>query len=149
MLITGFLELFMYDDRRMDRQVQWFLVVCFVSLVGASCARLTGWMGGTPKSGDCFYGVASWYGREFHGRKTANGERYNMYDHTAAHRTLPFGTVVLVTNLRNGRKTKVRINDRGPWIRGREIDLSYQAARDIGILNSGVEKVFIEVLSVR
>jgi rare lipoprotein A len=149
MVFAKAIGVFMYGNTRMDRQIRWFLVVFFVSVIGASCARLTGWVGGPPKPGDCFYGVASWYGREFHGRKTANGERYNMYDHTAAHRTLPFGTLVRVTNLRNGRKTKVRINDRGPWVRGREIDLSYQAARDIGILNSGVEKVFIEVLSVR
>ena len=71
-----------------------------------------------------------------------------MNSHTAAHRKLPFGTRVKVTNLRNGRKTVVRINDRGPWVRGREIDLSYAAARDLGMLETGLEKVHIEVLSM-
>ena len=90
--------------------------------------------------------VASWYGWEFHGRKTANGETYNMYDHTAAHKTLPFGTLIRVTNLRTGRQKIVRINDRGPFIAGRDIDLSYATARDLGMLDSGVEKVRLEIL---
>lgn len=94
------------------------------------------------------HGVASWYGREFHGRHTANGEVYNMHAHTAAHRTLPFGTIVRVTNLRNGRQALVRINDRGPFVPGREIDLSYGAARDLGMLEAGVVKVRLDVLSV-
>jgi len=99
------------------------------------------------KSQKTIYGVASWYGKEHQGRKTANGERFNMYAHTAAHRSLPFGTKVRVTNLRNNRQTIVRINDRGPYVRGREIDLSYAAARDLGMLETGVEKVRIDVLS--
>ena len=92
------------------------------------------------------HGVASWYGWDFQGRKTANGETYNMYDMTAAHRTLPFGTMVRVTNLRNGRQRIVRINDRGPFIAGREIDLSYATARDLGMLDTGIEKVLMEIL---
>jgi rare lipoprotein A (peptidoglycan hydrolase) len=92
------------------------------------------------------HAVASWYGWEFHGRKTANGETYNMYDHTAAHKTLPFGTIVRVTNLRTGRQKVVRINDRGPFIAGRDIDLSYATARDLGMLESGVEDVRLEIL---
>ncbi len=91
--------------------------------------------------------VASWYGWDFHGRKTANGEVYNMYDHTAAHKTLPFGTIVRVTNLSNGRQATVRINDRGPFIHGRGIDLSYATARDLGMLESGIEKVRLEIIS--
>lgn len=78
-------------------------------------------------------GVASWYGPGFHGRRTANGERYDMNELTAAHKTLPFGTQVLVRNPRNGKEVVVRINDRGPYVAGRVIDLSKAAARAVGI----------------
>ena len=88
-------------------------------------------------------GKASWYKM---GKVTANGERYNPKGLTAAHRTLKFGTKVLVTNLRNGRRVVVRINDRGPFIRGRIIDLSLGAARKIGMAHAGVAKVKVEVL---
>jgi rare lipoprotein A len=91
-------------------------------------------------------GVASWYGNEFHGRKTASGERFNQEAMTAAHRTLPFGTVVRVEHLDSGRDIKVRINDRGPFVRGRIIDLSKGAARELGMLNQGIAKVRVEVL---
>ncbi|NEP12182.1 MAG: septal ring lytic transglycosylase RlpA family protein [Symploca sp. SIO2C1] len=91
-------------------------------------------------------GIASWYGPGFHGRKSASGERFNQNALTAAHRTLPFGTNVLVTNLNNGRSVIVRINDRGPFIRGRVIDLSVAAARVIGMLDSGVAPVNVQVL---
>ena len=86
-------------------------------------------------------GTASWYGRPYHGRKTSNGERYNMNKLTAAHKTIPFGTVVEVVNLDNGRRVKVRINDRGPFVRGRIIDLSRKAAKQIGVFESGIAKV--------
>lgn len=92
-------------------------------------------------------GVASWYGPGFHGRRTANGERFNQNDLTAAHRSLPFGTRVRVTNLRNGQSVVVRINDRGPFSRGRVIDLSAQAARLIGVHSSGVAPVVLDILS--
>ncbi len=91
-------------------------------------------------------GQASWYGEDYHGRTTANGERYNMYALTAAHRTLPFNTRVRVTNLKNGRRVVVRINDRGPWIRGRVIDLSYEAARRIRMVEDGLVPVIVEVI---
>jgi len=91
-------------------------------------------------------GIASWYGEDYHGRKTANGEVYDMYAMTAAHRTLPFHTRVRVTNLENGKKTEVRINDRGPFIAGRIIDLSYSGARAIGMLGSGTAKVTLEAI---
>jgi rare lipoprotein A len=93
-----------------------------------------------------FQGIASFYGRDFHGRPTATGERFNSEAMTAAHRSLPFGTRVRVTNTRNGRSVVVRINDRGPYIRGRVIDLSTGAARIIGMIGSGVAPVKIEVL---
>ncbi len=91
-------------------------------------------------------GKASWYGPGFHGRRTANGERFNQNDLTAAHRSLPFGTQVKVTNLRNGRSVVVRVNDRGPFSRGRIIDLSKAAARIIGVFQSGTAPVLLEVL---
>lgn len=93
-------------------------------------------------------GVASYYGREFHGQKTASGERFDMYDLTAAHRTLPFGTRLRVTNLTNGRQVIVRVNDRGPFVKGRIIDLSYAAARELGMIGTGTAWVKIKVLSL-
>ena len=102
---------------------------------------------GTPGRGHTETGMASWYGKKFHGRKTANGERYNMNALTAAHRTLPFGTVVRVTNLDNGRSVVVRINDRGPFKKGRIIDLSRKAARELDMIGPGVVKVRLKVTS--
>jgi len=89
---------------------------------------------------------ASWYGPGFHGRLTASGEVFNQYSMTAAHKSLPFGTRVRVTNLYNGRSTVVRINDRGPFIGGRVVDLSMAAAERIGMISSGTAPVSIQVL---
>ena len=91
-------------------------------------------------------GIASWYGKDFHGKKTSNGEIYNMYAMTSAHKTLPLGTHVRVHNLQNGKKIDVRVNDRGPFVRGRIIDLSYTAANKIGIVGPGTADVEIYVL---
>lgn len=91
-------------------------------------------------------GVASYYGRRFHGRRTANGERFNMNAMTAAHKTLPFGSKVRVTNPRNGKSVIVRINDRGPFIRGRTIDLSRAAAKRIGMISRGHARVNLELV---
>src|SRR5881409_2744389 len=91
-------------------------------------------------------GVASWYGPGFHGNRTANGEIYDQYELTAAHPSLPLGTRVMVTNLENGRAVQVRVNDRGPFVDGRAIDLSYAAARTIGMVGPGTVRVRIEVL---
>ena len=91
-------------------------------------------------------GLASWYGGKFQGRLTANGERFDTNELTAAHRTLPFDSEVLVTNTRTGRSVVVRINDRGPFVDGRVIDLSRAAASRIGIVSSGVGPVQLEVL---
>ncbi len=93
-----------------------------------------------------YSGMASWYGPGFHGRQSASGEAFNQYALTAAHRTLPFGTQVRVTNLNNGRQVVVRINDRGPFSHGRIIDLSAGAAREIGLQNAGVGPVQVDVL---
>lgn len=92
-------------------------------------------------------GVASYYGPGFHGRRTANGETFNMNAMTAAHRTLPFGTLVKVTNLSNGKSTIVRVNDRGPYVGNRVIDLSVAAAKEIGSTGSGTARVNLEVLN--
>lgn len=94
-------------------------------------------------------GKASWYGPRFHGRKTASGEIFNQHELTAAHRSLPFGTRVRVTNLKNGRSVVVRINDRGPYAKGRLIDLSRAAAKHLGMLDSGVAQVRLERLASR
>lgn len=91
-------------------------------------------------------GIASWYGGKFHGRRTASGEVYDMYELTAAHRTLPFGTVVRVTHLENRRAVEVRITDRGPFVKGRIIDLSYAAAKRIDMVREGVARVKLVVL---
>ncbi len=94
-------------------------------------------------------GTASWYGEYFEGRATASGEPYNMYDLTAAHPTLPLGSWVRVTNLHNGRVVYVRINDRGPIIPGRIIDLSFGAARVLNFENQGLQRVRLDVVSQR
>lgn len=91
-------------------------------------------------------GVASYYGEEFHGRPTTSGEPYNMNDLTAAHPTLPIGTLVKVTNLANNKSVIVRVNDRGPFKKNRIIDVSYQAAKQLGFLNDGTALVKIEVI---
>ena len=92
-------------------------------------------------------GLASWYGPGFHGKKTANGETYNQYAFTAAHRRLPLGTRVQVTNIETGQAVAVRINDRGPFVEGRIIDLSFAAAKRIGVYAPGTAPVRVEVLS--
>lgn len=93
-------------------------------------------------------GIASWYGPNFHAKRTANGETYDMYDLTAAHRTLQIPSIVKVTNLENGRSIKVRINDRGPFARDRVIDMSKRGAELLGYINQGTARVRIEVLPV-
>ena len=91
-------------------------------------------------------GVASWYGGHFHGRKTSNGETYDMHAPTAAHKTLPMNVYVRVTNLANGRQSVVRINDRGPFVKGRVIDLSYLTAKELDVVGPGTAPVRIEAL---
>lgn len=92
-------------------------------------------------------GIASWYGSYFHGKRTSNGERYDMHADTAAHKTLPMNTMLLVRNLENGRETVVRINDRGPFVRGRILDLSYGSAKKLGIIKKGTAKVRITAMA--
>ncbi len=107
--------------------------LCFVCLAAEAPARETG--------------IASWYGRAFHGRRTANGERFNMYAMTAAHKALPFGSVVRVRQTGSGHSVVVRINDRGPFVEGRIIDLSRSAAQSLGM--EGISRVSLEVVAGR
>lgn len=98
-------------------------------------------------TGNAQTGTASWYGPNFHGRRAADGSVYDMHKLTAAHKTLPFGTLLRVTNLRNGRSVVVRVTDRGPFIRGRILDVSYAAACRLGMVESGLARVRIEVVT--
>lgn len=136
-----------------------FVVVFAVMLIVAGCASDVVYKNNTRsytvagktyqplKSADGYYetGIASWYGKKFHGRKTASGERYNQNKMTAAHKTLPFGTRLLVKNLENGKRVSVVINDRGPFSKGRIIDVSRAAAKKLDMINSGTARVQIRV----
>lgn len=102
----------------------------------------------SPKPGTVQRGIASWYGEPFHGRPTASGEIYDMHGLSAAHKELPLGTRIAVRNLENGRELEVRVNDRGPFIRGRVLDLSFGAAKRLGMVEDGLAKVEIRVLSI-
>ncbi len=101
-----------------------------------------------PSNGYTQKGMASWYGRDWDGRPTADGERFHMNQLTAAHRTLPFNTIVQVENLNNGRTVQVRINDRGPYTGGRIIDLSEAAAHELAVGGAGVVPVELEVIQL-
>jgi rare lipoprotein A len=103
----------------------------------------------TPQASSFSYrerGIASWYGEDFHGKPTANGECYNMYAFTAAHKTLPLPTIARVTNLENSRSVIVKINDRGPYVGSRLIDLSYAAAQSLGVVGNGTAPVLVEAI---
>lgn len=114
---------------------------------GGACTRIRPDLAEPPgPGGHVLSGIASWYGPDFHGRPTSSKEIYDMNDMTAAHKTLPFGTWVLVTNVDNGRSVAVRINDRGPFVAGRVIDLSYAAARMLGVVGPGTAPVRLELL---
>ena len=125
------------------------VLLCFL-IIGCGSKRDYGsYDYGDPKSVDGYTqtGIASWYGDKEHRNKAASGETFNRYAYTAAHKTLPFGTVVRVTNLENGMDVVVKINDRGPFIRGRIIDLSYSSAKSIDLVRTGTAKVKVEVIS--
>ena len=111
-------------------------------------APLVAHLSDPPKPIKTWVGNASWYGPEFDGKKTANGERFDAESLTAAHPNLPFGSLVRVVNTRSGKFEVVRINDRGPYQEGREIDVSYRVARKIGLLDSGVSQVRLELMQL-
>jgi rare lipoprotein A len=114
-----------------------------MALLGLLCLDI---LGCSKEPTHSLQGVASWYGYPHHGRLTASGGRFNMYELTAAHRTLPLGTRLQVTNLGNGRAVIVTITDRGPFVKRRVIDLSYAAAREIGMIGPGTAPVQLEIL---
>ncbi|MFQ6117569.1 MAG: septal ring lytic transglycosylase RlpA family protein [Candidatus Bipolaricaulia bacterium] len=120
------------------REILVFGVAAFVLALGLVAALVA----------NSYYevGIASWYGPGFHGNRTANGETYDMYAMTAAHKTLPFGTIVKVVDLETQRSVIVRINDRGPFIKGRIIDLSYAAALELGMVRKGITKVGLKIV---
>ncbi len=122
-----------------------FYIFPLVLLVLSGCA---GYSKRALSSGGCSgeERLASWYGKDFHGRKTSSGETYDMHGFSAAHKTLPFGTLLRVTECRSGRTVQVRVNDRGPFVEGRELDLSYGSAKVLGIITEGVARVNIQVV---
>jgi rare lipoprotein A len=126
----------------------WIAVVALTATL-AGCATTRAPVRTRPAAppGMVETGEASWYGERHQGRRTANGELYDMYRLTAAHPALPLGTKVLVTNLQNGRSVEVRVNDRGPTVAGRIIDLSYAAAQRLGAIAAGTIPVSVRVLS--
>lgn len=127
--------------------VRGFCAAALMVLVGCSSTpKQGGYTSGGSASGHRESGMASYYGNEFSGRKTTNGERFDQAKLTAAHRTLPFGTHVKVTNTQNGRSVVVRVNDRGPFAKGRVIDLSSSAFKSIAYLGAGVIPVNIQAI---
>jgi rare lipoprotein A len=123
------------------------LLTIAIAMFAASCGHKKVKVAKPPKIGSSESGIASWYGHPYHGRRAANGEVYDMEKLTAAHRTYPFETWVRVKNLSNDRTVDVRIQDRGPFIRGRIIDLSKAAAREIDLLGPGITKVKLTVIA--
>jgi rare lipoprotein A len=120
--------------------------ILILALCLGACSALSAKEKTSHKHIHATVGIASFYGTKFQGRRTANGEIFNTIEMTAAHRTLPFGTQLRVTNLRNGKSVVVRVNDRGPHLRGRIIDLSKAAAKKIGITRTGTARVKLEIL---
>lgn len=120
--------------------IKFCVILCLLFL--ASCAST----GRIEYGEESDYGIASWYGSELNGKRTASGERFDMYGMTCAHRSFAFGTRLRVTNPENNKSVIVTVNDRGPFVRGRDLDLSYGAAKKIGIIRQGVGRVKIERL---
>lgn len=129
---------------RLSQPYMWALVVTGSVLMGG-CAGLTKGQADLD-IGMKERGIASWYGDDFHGWVTASGEIYDMHTLTAAHRTLPLGTIVRVTNVVNGRHVVIRINDRGPYVNGRILDVSYAAAKRLDMLRDGISAIQLEVV---
>jgi rare lipoprotein A len=137
----------------MNRRLSFLLTLALVVLFGGCGKKKIAAPPPAPAAaqvrvGDEETGTASWYGHPYHGRRASSGEIYDMEQLTAAHRTLPFGTVVEVRNLDNDRTVSVRINDRGPFVEGRIVDLSHAAAREIGMLGPGTARVRLRVASL-
>ena len=141
----------MHRSNRQCRCFLWLGLLLLLLLAGCGKRRLLVPVPGAPDlrvARSEIFGIASWYGHPFHGERTSNGEVYDMDGMTAAHRTLPFQTVVRVHNLDNGKKTQVRVNDRGPFVKGRIIDLSRAAAQKIDMVRPGTARVRLEILRI-
>lgn len=123
----------------MKSVITFVLVIGFIAFSGAGLYNGATWLAGSGK--------ASYYGDKFHGKKTASGDTYDMHDMTAAHKTLPFGTKVKITNQRNGKSVVVEINDRGPYIKTRQFDLSKAAFSSIGSIDKGVMSIDYEIIN--
>lgn len=117
------------------------VLLLVILLVGCGCLSAA-----APRKGRPQVGMASWYGKKYHGRPTSSGEIFDMYKLTAAHKELLLGTRVRITNLKNRKSVIVKVNDRGPFVKGRIIDLSYGAAKKIGMVEDGVARVRIEIV---
>ncbi len=140
------------------KHVQWYIfVILLLTTLGCSSTvrfaqtdSLKADSGAVAhfRVGQQFVGMCSYYATQFHGRKTANGEIYNMQALTAAHRTLPFNTIIEVENLSNGKKVRARVNDRGPFKKGRILDVSLKAAKELGLLKTGTAKVKITIIQL-
>lgn len=135
------------------KQIFFFLLTIFLVYNCTPSARFSSNSSNNQKStpteykeGEVLYGESSYYADKFHGKKTANGEIFDMHKKTAAHKTLPFNTMLEVTNLENNQSVIVRVNDRGPYKKGRILDISYDAAREIDMISSGVVRVRIKIL---
>lgn len=131
----------------MRREAALLCSCALLALAGCSKHKHTARTPPAPSPGWSEIGIASWYGHPYHGRPTSSGEIYDMEQMTGAHRTLPFGAIVRVTNLTNNKRVEVRINDRGPFAAGRIVDLSRAAARNINMIGPGTARVRVELLS--
>ena len=128
--------------------MNYLILVFFLSLVSFWGSIASSSTNIPSLRGEIWYGNASWYGRKFHGKKTSSGEKFNRNKLTAAHKTLPFNTKVLVTSLRNNRSVVVRINDRGPFVGDRIIDLSEAAAKELDLKDQGVTSIRMQVVDL-
>ncbi len=136
--------------------MKFLTIFIFISLLGCSTQVMyktdgltkmdNNRTGRIEQKGKIYYLTTSFYGTEFHNKKTASGERYNMYDYTCAHKEFAFDTKLKVTNEDNGRSVVVRVNDRGPFTPGRDLDLSYAAAKKIGLVPHGVKELKVQVI---
>ncbi|MBN9656802.1 MAG: septal ring lytic transglycosylase RlpA family protein [Acidobacteria bacterium] len=131
----------------MRREAALLCSCALLALAGCSKHKHTARTPAAPSPGWSETGIASWYGNPYHGRPTSSGEIYDMEQMTGAHRTLPFGSIVRVTNLTNNKKVEIRINDRGPFAAGRIVDISRAAARSINMIGPGTARVRVELLS--
>ena len=141
------------NHERLKIPLPTLLIIFFFLLTACAPGRRVVYERRTPpperreiRKGEAQYGVASWYGADFHGKQTSSGEVYDMYQFTCAHNTLPLGTIVMVTNLDNGRSLELKVNDRGPFVKDRIIDVSYAAAQMLGMWEKGTASVKVEVI---